>query len=176
MTKGFKFFLLVFLLIAGAVVIVYSFAREDFQNLKDTLVGKRTEIPVEEEPTPGDLLSSLLSSTVDFDTQMAKLRTGEFENEYFIARVNKVTASEESLVLEMEFPMGDSSEVRELVTTASCPVENTTILGPQNMEILAEKTDIFQWVKKDNLLIAYCLDSACSSVGKECILITTGVE
>lgn len=171
MLKNWKSILLLFLVIAGAALIVYLFAKEDVQNLVDTLTGNIVEIPVEEEPAQETLLLSLFHASIDFDGQMEKLRADGFENNFFIATVANVDTDNQKVTLEMSFPTNGGYETEEKVASSSCPVESTTVIAQENMELVAEKEDIFNWVEKDDLLVSYCLDSTCSSIGKECILI-----
>ena len=167
---------LIVFVILGAVATAYLFLKEDIGNLGETLTGNKVEIPVEGEPTQETLLLSLFDSPIDFDGQMAKLRSEGFENNYFIAYLNKVDASKKLFTLKMEFPVDGGSEIEEKVATVNCPVESTAVLGQDNMELLAEKEDVFKWAKVNDLLVSYCLDSTCSIIGKECVLVKTSVQ
>ena len=160
-------------MLAGAILIIYLFAKEDAENLSETITGNTVEIPIEGEPTRETLLLSLLAGPISFDGQMAKLRTEGFENNYFIAHITKVDNKIKAFTLKMEFPVANGFETEEKVATANCPVDSTAVLSRENLEFLAEKEDIFKWAKKDDLLISYCLDSSCNSIGRECVLITT---
>lgn len=173
MFKNWKLIALFILLVLGAILIAYLFAKESIQNLGETITGDEVGIPVEGEPTQETLLSSLLDSAIDFDGQMERIRTEGFENEYFIATLNKIDSFQKLFTLGMEFKVNGTTKTEEKIATVNCPVDSTTVLGSENMELLTEKADIFKWAVKGNSLISYCLDSECSSVGKECILIKT---
>lgn len=171
MLKSWKLLTLSFFMIAGAALILYLFGKEDVTNLSETITGNTVDIPIEEEPSAETLLQSILTAPIDFDGQMAKLRTEGFENNYFIARIDKVDNKNRALTLEMKFPVGGGFETEEKIASVNCPVDSTAVLGPDNTEVLVEKEDIFKWVKKGDLLVSYCLDSLCSSIGRECVVV-----
>lgn len=171
MGKNLKLLILLFLMIVGAMLITYLFAKEDIESLIETITSDAIEIPVEGEPAKETLLLSLLHTPIDFDKQMAKLRTEGFENNFFIATVTNVNTANQKVTLEMSFPTNGGYETEKKIASSSCPVESTAIVAQENMELVAEKEKIFNWVGKDDLLVSYCLDSTCSSIGKECILI-----
>ena len=171
MVKNFKLIILIILLVVGAGFIANFFAREDIENLGETITGNTVEIPVESEPTKETLLLSLLAGAINFDEQMAKLRTEGFENNFFIATVSGVGTKNEKLTLELSFETGEGTETEEKIVSSDCPAENTKVISQEDLEIIKEKADIFEEASKDDLLISYCLDAACGSIGNECILI-----
>ncbi|NIT04402.1 hypothetical protein GTO10_05890 [Candidatus Saccharibacteria bacterium] len=171
MPKNWKLILLTLLIVAGAVTIVYLFAKEDVQNLGETITGNIAEIPEEGEPTKDTLLLSLLAGAIDFDGQMAKLKQEGFENEYFTAFIGGINTSQKSFTIEMEFPTDSGFEIEQKVASSNCPIDNTVILGADDLEVLAEGEDLFKWVEVGDRIVSYCMDSRCSSIGEECILI-----
>lgn len=171
MTKNFKLIILTILLVTGAGFIVYFFAREDIKNLGETITGNTVEIPVDGEPTKETLLLSLLAGAINFDEQMAKLKAEGFENNFFISTVSSVDVKSEKLTLSLNFETSEGTETEEKVVSSSCSAENTAVLSQEDLEIIKEKADIFKEVAKNDLLVSYCLDATCGSVGNECILI-----
>jgi len=175
MLRDWKLLILILALVAGAALAVYLFAKEDVQNLGEVITGNGVEILVEGEPTEENLLLSLFNSAIDFDSQMAGIRAKGFEGEYFIALVAGLSSSQNSITMEMEFPVDGGFETEEKVAAADCSAESTAVLGADDMELLAESGDIFDWAEVGDRIVSYCLDSACGSIGQECVLMKTRV-
>jgi len=177
--------LIIFLL--GLAAFVYLFGQETLRDLYNRLV--RRNVVTTQEPGPltkETIYDSLLNAPIDWASQMKKLQEEGFAGNPFIADILDVNYQTKNLTLNFDFNYGDEpSQLQEIKANAACPAENSSVVSALDLALIAENVDLFSaksglddegeeifgYLRTNDILLAYCLNETCTSIGRECVLL-----
>ncbi len=174
MSGKWVFIILTVLAVLAAVAIVFFFFSSDILNY---LWGSGEPVTSEDSTAQNSLLSIALSSSTDLTAQSAKLKDEGYKDNYVVADITSVDKAGSKLGLSINLPSDDGFETQDVTAVSECTTQDTTSVSRDDFSVLSESAELFEEARVGDVLWTYCLDDACSTVGKECVLVKiTGGE
>jgi hypothetical protein len=63
----------------------------------------------------------------------------------------------------------DPNNIRQV--SVNCPVETSAKFYAKDLGFLGSNIDVFEEAKKNDFISAFCLNEACTEIGRECVLV-----